>query len=493
MGLDQNKMERYKLLFFRYIGRTDGCSDHVVEKQGKYIKKLKKRYANLVDRYAEKGKNKHLRVSRRLGKKMAANGLAPRALRLLHEDVVAAILTTHSTDCEGVKADALLPLLQLISGYGHADRRDRPKDAIGPAVRERQLYHTVRCYFGGDGEQTMEPFFSEMQACLQGLTGDDPSRRIDISSLPAALRPIADALNTDLDRVAEKLGEGEQGKSVFQRDLGLISQSLDTIADGIGMRGGQLLDAAETMGSCLHDTIEESGQVRQRMAQAASGVNAINQTIGAVTEQIQEAGGIARDAVGLVGESEASIAELAQVAHEIGAMVSQIAAIAKHTRTLSINATIESVRAGEEGDGFGVVASEVKDLAVQTSKTTHDISRLIADIQQRARVSTSSMQSVAKTVARVHTITMEIQEHALKQEQESNGISTFVAGTRQSAEGISTHLHRVSAASDLTRRDAKVVHQTARELRQSIDELRTTVGSFVGQAAYEQVDDVALF
>ncbi|MDX8409064.1 MAG: methyl-accepting chemotaxis protein [Mariprofundales bacterium] len=493
MSSEQNTQERYRALTNRYLGRATELSEDGVKKHGKFIKKILKEYAILIDKYLENGKKKHLRASRRLGKKMAAKGLAARALRLLHEDTMAAILTTRSIDCEGVKADAMLPMLQLIAGYGHANRRDRPVDATGPAVRERQLYHTVRQYMGGDDALAAEQFFSATHVCLDGLTGDDLSRRIDASSLPATLTQMVDAFNADLDRLAEKLGEGEQGKAVFQRDLSLISQSLDVIADGIGMRGDQLLDAAETMGSCVHATTEEAEQVRQRMAQAASGVDAINQTIRAVTEQIQEAGGITRDAVKQAGESEASIAELAQAAQEIGSMVSQIADIAKHTRTLSVNATIESVRAGEAGTGFGVVANEVKDLAVQTSKTTHDISRLIADMQQRASASTLSMQSVAKTVTRVHSITMEIQEHALKQEQESSGISAFVTGTSQSVEGMGIHLHRVNDASDLTRRDANEVNQTARELRQSIDELRTTVGGFVGHAANEQVEDVALF
>ncbi|MDQ6950871.1 MAG: hypothetical protein Q9M26_04335, partial [Mariprofundales bacterium] len=182
----------------------DAYSNHAVEKKGVYIKELKKEYVYLVNRYAKKGKRKYLRACWKLGSKMAADGLTSRALRRLHKDTLDAILTTRSTGCEGVKVDALLPMLQLIGGYGHANRRDRSKGVAGPAMCERQLYHTVREYLAGDDEPAEEQFPSGMQICLQGVIGDDFVNRMDASSLPAALPPIVDALNADFDRVAEQ-------------------------------------------------------------------------------------------------------------------------------------------------------------------------------------------------------------------------------------------------------------------------------------------------
>lgn len=94
-----------------------------------------------------------------------------------------------------------------------------------------------------------------------------------------------------------------------------------------------------------------------------------------------------------------SIEALAEKSKSIGKIIETINNIAEETSLLSLNASVEAVRAGESGKGFIVVAEQIKKLSAQSITASGEIAKIVNEIIRNTENAVEAAQESEEIVA----------------------------------------------------------------------------------------------
>lgn len=152
----------------------------------------------------------------------------------------------------------------------------------------------------------------------------------------------------------------------------------------IGTRVHEIADASERLSATgLHitDAAEHPNGAALATRNAADhGACAATQT-----------GDHLRSLTDAVRQSASKTQDLKSAAVGIESVVAELGDLADQTGLLALNATIEAARAGSAGQGFAVVAGEVKNLAIHSATAAEAASEQIARLQDEMHAITAVM------------------------------------------------------------------------------------------------------
>lgn len=195
---------------------------------------------------------------------------------------------------------------------------------------------------------------------------------------------------------------------------------------------------------------------------------------------------------------ERKLQALSQHTKEIETIVQTIGTLSSRTDLLALNASIESVRAGEHGRGFAIVADEVRALAEQSAQAVVDISRRIEMIQldthQSISVASDEHDQMHQVIKRVTETIGSLEELCNAAGDSTKGLTEISGATNhqlQLTREVIVSLERNKDTSQKNRSRAEGAHWTAKTLGQIGGQLEDSLELFRRSGALAQTDSTA--
>ncbi len=320
-----------------------------------------------------------------------------------------------------------------------------------------------------------------------------------LRSLQESMRVATDRQDLSVDVQADGVDEVSATVEIYQQLVLRLRESLLRIRQ----TAENLVDMTEEVDAASRRISRNSQMQSEAAGNMTASMKEIATGICLVTEQAQSANGhtqesrdlaIAcaqdiRDTVGriqaaaeYVGGAVTKIRALSDDCDRIAGMAITIREIADQTNLLALNAAIEAARAGEQGRGFAVVADEVRKLAERTTRSTHEISKLLEHMQGSAKIAVSSMNETEHVVGEVVGSAWRAGESIEKIQSGATATATAVA------EISSAMLEQRSASSEIAGR-VEHVARISEQNSAAVAASAKTVGAMtqVGRAVFQEL------
>lgn len=246
--------------------------------------------------------------------------------------------------------------------------------------------------------------------------------------------------------------------------INIASDEVSTASDQVSMGAQSLAQGATEQASAVEDLSSGIHKVKGHVTENS-------QNCGEAKKVVYETAGLLGEADGKMQELTQAMATISEYSQQIGGIIKTIEDIVFQTNILALNAAVEAARVGAAGEGFAVVAEEVRSLALKSADAAGNIAELIEKSENAVKNGVGITSETAKAVSNV-------QCYAVQVESLIDKIASASAGQAEMIVKITSNMDQVSSVVQANSATAEQSAAASEELSGQAEMLKEEMSAF---------------
>lgn len=259
----------------------------------------------------------------------------------------------------------------------------------------------------------------------------------------------------------------------------LLVRPLTKVISELRAESQKLANRAEALNKDSAGLAHGASEQSSALESTAQSLEEISSTTASTVESIEVARKLADSAKMSAHDSQKSVEQLTDAMKAIACasqstseIIQTIESIAFQTNLLALNAAVEAARAGEAGQGFAVVAQEVRSLAKRSSEAAKETTLKIEEALNATQSGFKVSRQVSKELGEISTKVLEVDELMTKIDLAAKEQNKGILMIKDSADKIMNLTQATADGAKRSNETASTVEDQASELEQQVNSLR---------------------
>lgn len=284
--------------------------------------------------------------------------------------------------------------------------------------------------------------------------------------LKSSMKSVLSNIHTSMDELDCNMVGVDESIEECNNAVSGVSTAIDGISDG----AFSMSKSVQTTAINMENIGDNITNIQTSVKSAKENADEVSKISTALRDNLNNLIEANRNTIEISQEVVKGISESNEAVKAINMATDVITGIASQTNLLSLNASIEAARAGDQGKGFAVVASEIQTLAEQSTKSAQEIRDIISNLVQKFGISTDLVEKIKDSIT--------IEGDVLDNVQGSfNDVTCSMNQTSENINDIYGKTNELSIAKDNIINEVSNLSAIAQQNAASCEEATAVIGS----------------